>query len=52
MLAVDDYGIRKGFAEIHKLAELPKPKRESAGLWGGDGVPIAASPVGRSVAGR
>ena len=26
ILAVDDYGIRKGFAKIHKLAELPKPK--------------------------
>jgi 3-methyladenine DNA glycosylase/8-oxoguanine DNA glycosylase len=26
VLAVDDYGIRKGFAKIHKLAELPKPK--------------------------
>jgi 3-methyladenine DNA glycosylase/8-oxoguanine DNA glycosylase len=26
MLAVDDYGIRKGFAKLHKLAELPKPK--------------------------
>jgi hypothetical protein len=23
---VDDYGVRKGFAKIHKLAELPKPK--------------------------
>ena len=26
MLAVDDYGVRKGFAKIHKLTELPKPK--------------------------
>jgi 3-methyladenine DNA glycosylase/8-oxoguanine DNA glycosylase len=26
VLAVDDYGIRKGFAKIHKLTELPKPK--------------------------
>ena len=26
LLAIDDYGIRKGFAKIHKLAELPKPK--------------------------
>ena len=26
VLAVDDYGVRKGFAKIHKLAELPKPK--------------------------
>src|SRR5271167_4964653 len=26
ILAVDDYGIRKGFAKLHKLAELPKPK--------------------------
>ena len=26
MLAVDDYGIRKGFAKIHRLPELPKPK--------------------------
>jgi 3-methyladenine DNA glycosylase/8-oxoguanine DNA glycosylase len=26
VLAVDDYGIRTGFAKIHKLAELPKPK--------------------------
>ena len=26
VLAVDDYGIRKGFAKIHKMAELPKPK--------------------------
>ncbi len=26
VLAVDDYGIRKGFAKMRKLAELPKPK--------------------------
>lgn len=26
VLAVDDYGIRKGFAKMHKLGELPKPK--------------------------
>ena len=26
VLAVDDYGIRKGFAKIHTMAELPKPK--------------------------
>lgn len=26
VLAVDDYGIRKGFAKIHKMTELPKPK--------------------------
>ena len=26
VLAIDDYGIRKGFAKLHKLAELPKPK--------------------------
>lgn len=26
VLPVDDYGVRKGFAKIHKLAELPKPK--------------------------
>jgi 3-methyladenine DNA glycosylase/8-oxoguanine DNA glycosylase len=26
VLAADDYGIRKGFAKMHKLAELPKPK--------------------------
>jgi len=27
VLAVDDYGLRKGFAKLHKLAELPKPKQ-------------------------
>jgi 3-methyladenine DNA glycosylase/8-oxoguanine DNA glycosylase len=26
VLAIDDYGIRKGFAKMHKLADLPKPK--------------------------
>lgn len=26
VLAVDDYGVRKGFAKIHGLDELPKPK--------------------------
>ena len=26
ILAADDYGVRKGFAKIHKLTELPKPK--------------------------
>ena len=26
VLAVDDYGIRKGFAKMHKLAQMPKPK--------------------------
>ena len=26
VLAVDDYGIRKGFAKIHRMDELPKPK--------------------------
>jgi 3-methyladenine DNA glycosylase/8-oxoguanine DNA glycosylase len=26
VLAVDDYGIRKGFAKMHKMSELPKPK--------------------------
>src|SRR5271165_6875609 len=26
VLAVDDYGIRKGFAKVHKLADLPKPR--------------------------
>src|SRR5664279_1999552 len=25
VLAVDDYGIRKGFAKMHRMAELPKP---------------------------
>jgi 3-methyladenine DNA glycosylase/8-oxoguanine DNA glycosylase len=26
VLAADDYGIRKGFAKMHKMADLPKPK--------------------------
>ena len=26
VLPVDDYGVRKGFAKIHKLEQLPKPK--------------------------
>ena len=26
VLAADDYGVRKGFAKMHKLSELPKPK--------------------------
>jgi 3-methyladenine DNA glycosylase/8-oxoguanine DNA glycosylase len=26
VLPVDDYGVRKGFARMHKMAELPKPK--------------------------
>ncbi len=26
ILAVDDYGLRKGFAKLHRMAELPKPK--------------------------
>ena len=26
VLAVDDYGVRKGFAKMMKMAELPKPK--------------------------
>ena len=26
VLAVDDYGIRKGFAKMHRMADLPKPK--------------------------
>jgi len=26
VLAADDYGIRKGFAKMHRMAELPKPK--------------------------
>src|SRR5271157_536192 len=30
VLAVDDYGIRKGFAKIHRLDELPKPKELQA----------------------
>src|SRR5579862_5199429 len=30
VLAVDDYGVRKGFARMKKLAELPKPKELAA----------------------
>jgi 3-methyladenine DNA glycosylase/8-oxoguanine DNA glycosylase len=30
VLAVDDYGIRKGFAKMKKLADLPKPKELAA----------------------
>jgi 3-methyladenine DNA glycosylase/8-oxoguanine DNA glycosylase len=30
VLPVDDYGVRKGFAKIKKLAELPKPKELAA----------------------
>ena len=26
VLAIDDYGVRKGFAKMHRLDELPKPK--------------------------
>ena len=26
VLAVDDYGVRKGFAKMHRMDELPKPK--------------------------
>jgi DNA-3-methyladenine glycosylase II len=26
VLAVDDYGVRKGYAKMHRLDELPKPK--------------------------
>ena len=26
VLAVDDYGVRKGFAKMHRIDELPKPK--------------------------
>jgi len=26
VLPVDDYGVRKGFAKLHKLEELPRPK--------------------------
>ena len=35
VLSVDDYGVRKGFAKMHKLAELPKPKELAAygGRW-------------------
>ena len=30
VLPVDDYGVRKGFARMRKLAELPKPKELAA----------------------
>ncbi len=30
VLAVDDYGVRKGFAKMHRLEELPKPKELQA----------------------
>ena len=30
VLPVDDYGVRKGFAKMKKLAELPKPKELAA----------------------
>ena len=30
VLAVDDYGVRKGFAKMMKMAELPKPKELAA----------------------
>jgi len=30
VLPVDDYGVRKGFAKMRKLAELPKPKELAA----------------------
>jgi 3-methyladenine DNA glycosylase/8-oxoguanine DNA glycosylase len=30
VLAVDDYGIRKGFAKMHHMDELPKPKELQA----------------------
>jgi len=26
VLAIDDYGVRKGFAKVHRMDELPKPK--------------------------
>ncbi|MFZ0705963.1 MAG: DNA-3-methyladenine glycosylase [Candidatus Korobacteraceae bacterium] len=26
VLSADDYGVRKGFAKVHKMTELPKPK--------------------------
>ena len=48
VLAVDDYGVRKGFAKMHRLDELPKPKelqalgREVASVsFGGVLVPVA-----------
>jgi len=30
VLAVDDYGVRKGFAKMHRMEELPKPKELAA----------------------
>jgi DNA-3-methyladenine glycosylase II len=30
VLAVDDYGVRKGFAKMHRMDELPKPKELQA----------------------
>ena len=30
VLPVDDYGVRKGFAKMKKMAELPKPKELAA----------------------
>jgi 3-methyladenine DNA glycosylase/8-oxoguanine DNA glycosylase len=30
VLAVDDYGVRKGFAKMHRMDELPKPKELEA----------------------
>jgi hypothetical protein len=30
VLAVDDYGVRKGFAKLHRMDELPKPKELQA----------------------
>ena len=30
VLAVDDYGVRKGYAKMHRLDELPKPKELQA----------------------
>lgn len=30
VLAVDDYGVRKGFAKMHRMDELPKPKELAA----------------------
>ena len=44
VLPVDDYGVRKGFAKMRKLAELPKPKELMP--LASAGVPIAAWPAG------
>jgi 3-methyladenine DNA glycosylase/8-oxoguanine DNA glycosylase len=30
VLAIDDYGVRKGFAKMHRMDELPKPKELQA----------------------